>query len=99
MFTHLAGKMGENEVTVLIIKLNSEHGVWKGLPNDPFHFNSFFFSHYDSSESKHTGSFRSCQPVDVAGPAILILTIRDIAGVFATDENEETTPCFMRGIA
>jgi hypothetical protein len=45
VFTHLPGQMGENKVSVLIIKFDSEHGVGKGFPDNPFNFYRFFVSH------------------------------------------------------
>lgn len=43
VFSHLARKMGEDNM--LVLKFHTEHRIGKCFANDAFHFNCFFFGH------------------------------------------------------
>lgn len=43
VFSHLARKMGEDNM--LVLKFHTEHRIGKSFAYDPFHFNCFFFGH------------------------------------------------------
>jgi hypothetical protein len=45
VLAHFAGKVGQDKVSVLIIQLYPEHGIWEGFLYDPFHLYCFFFCH------------------------------------------------------
>jgi hypothetical protein len=48
VFAHFARKVGENEVSVLIIQFHPEHGIRQRFTDYPFNFYRFFFSHNNS---------------------------------------------------
>jgi hypothetical protein len=45
MLSHFTGKVGQYEVSVLIVQFYPKHGVGKGFPDNPFYLNRFFFCH------------------------------------------------------
>jgi hypothetical protein len=48
MLTHLTGKVSQDEMSVLVIKLYPKHSIRESLLDYSFHFYCFFFSHINS---------------------------------------------------
>jgi hypothetical protein len=48
VLTHFAGKVGKDQVSILVVQFYPEHGVRQGFPNNSFNFYCFFFRHKNS---------------------------------------------------
>jgi hypothetical protein len=48
VLTHFAGKVGKDQVSVLVVQFHPEHGVGQGFPDNSLNFYRFFFCHKNS---------------------------------------------------
>jgi hypothetical protein len=55
MLAHFAGKVGKDQVSILVIQFHPEHGVGQGFPDNSFDFYRFFFCHKNSLKMCFTG--------------------------------------------